>query len=99
MKDTLINFFNFFINNVLNPIRDSLFETRIFDTIRNFINKLFPSLFKLWNNDNTAFDNFFETYTFSSLIAEILTLIILVFVIKIVISFFNVIYNAIRKAF
>lgn len=97
MYDALVNLFKFFIDNLGIPIRDAIVSTQLFDTLRKFINFLLPSIFKLWNNENIAFDNFFNEVNFAGFISEVITLLVLSFCLWFVLRIFISIYNIICK--
>lgn len=96
MKDALINFFNFFTLNLRNPIYDSLYSTNFIKNFYNYIMQFIGGLFRLWNNDNTLSPVLIDYQTFCSSIAEFFCVIVVIFILKITISIFNVIFNSIR---
>lgn len=98
MLNALVNFFQYFIVNFGVPISSAIKQTNLFDTLRQFLNRFIPSLLKLWNNDNTALDDFLNLDNFAGIISEILTFLVIFLVVKITISMFNLIFNTIRKA-
>ena len=97
MFEALKSLFIFFVENVGVPIRDAIVYTNFCDTIRQFINLLFPSIFKLWNNNNSAFDNFFTTGNFAGIISEVISLLLLLFCLWFVLRIFISVYNIICK--
>lgn len=96
MEQALINFFSFVINSFGVPIRNAILNTNLFDTLRNFLNGFLSCIFKLWNNDNITLDNFFDRTNFAGFISEIFSILFIVFILKITISIFNVLFNTIR---
>lgn len=95
MELAFTNFFNFILNEFINPIYNAFVSSNLFKSLFTFFERILSAIFKLWNNDNVldlsndlllkAFVNF-------------LGVLILYFIIKITISMFNLIFNTFRKA-
>ena len=96
MSDALLNFFNFIISNVCVPIKNAITNSNIFSYIKDFLNIAIDSVFRFFNNDNNGFSNFFAGGKFAGLISDIFGLLFFIFILKITISIFNVIFNTIR---
>lgn len=95
MFNAFLNLFDFFVNNFYLPLFNALNESTILDVSSNFISNFLTAFFKLWNNDNSFV---FNSQDVVKLLAEVLTFLVIVFIFKIAISMFNLIFNTIRKA-
>ena len=96
MYNSLLNLFNFIVLNVCTPIKNSITKSTIFSYIKDFLNIAFDSIFRLFNNENNGFSNFFAGGKFAGVIGDIFGLLFLIFILKITISIFNVIFNTIN---
>ena len=93
MQDALINFFNFIDLNIITPFRESLMSTGFLNSLLTFIERILSAFFKLWNNDNII--DFSNSLILRAL-CQLIGVLFFIFILKITISIFNVIFNTIR---
>lgn len=100
MQDALINFLNFIADNLVSPIVNALTDTAFFDDLKLLIQSLLNGFLRLWNNDNILID--FDSVgqvSLNNVFGSIIGLLVIIFILKITISIFNVIFNTIRGNF
>ena len=96
MYDALVNFFNFVDLNLITPLRESIMSTGIFNSLFSFIERILSAFFRLWNNENSL--DFSNSLILRAL-CQFIGLLFILFILKITISIFNVIFNTIRGNF
>lgn len=90
MEQSIIDLINLIKNGLEQPILNALNSTTPFHQIITFINNFLTSLFKLFNNDNAVMPTISN-----ELIAEVLAMVVLIYLISLIVNLFIAIKNTI----
>lgn len=96
MQDAFLNLFNFFISNIKTPLANALISSNLLNDFYSFIINFIKAFFRLWNNDNIIIN--VEYLQFCGALADFICLFVLIFIFRVTISMFNLIFNTFRKA-
>ena len=90
MEQAIIDLINLIKNGLEQPILNALNSTTPFNQIITFINNLLNAVFKLFNNDNAVIPTISN-----ELIAEVLAMVVLIYLISIIVNLFIAVKNTI----
>lgn len=90
MEQAIIDLINLIKNGLEQPILNALNSTIPFNKIITFINNLLNAVFKLFNNDNAVIPTISN-----ELIAEVLAMIVLIYLISLIVNLFIAVKNTI----
>lgn len=92
MYESLLNFFNWIVENVSNPIRDAFNDSRIINNINQVLNKLLNRLLGLFNN---TFDNY--NYFTNEVVSNVIGITIAIIALSLIIRTIKIIINSILQ--
>lgn len=95
MYQSLLNFFNFVVSNLVDPLANSISDSGVISTILDFFEYFLKGFFRLWNNENDALTGFDFT-NLSSLIAQVCAVLFIILIVKLSISIVNVFISTIK---
>ena len=90
MEQAIIDLINLIKDGLEQPILNALNSTTPFNQIISFINNLLNAVFKLFNNDNAVIPTISN-----ELIAEVLAMVVLIYLISLIVNLFIAIKNTI----
>jgi len=93
MEQAIIDLINLIKTGLEQPILNALNNTTPFTQCISFINYLLSALFKLFNNDNAV-----APAVSNELIAEVLAMIVLIYLVLIVVNIFGAVKKTIEQS-